>query len=633
MRALVICFLAFGVVLGPTMARTSGGDDGAGKGTPAPVSDTSTAKAKAGDTSATPAKNDAPAKPAASSMENELQQLRDLLEAQAKQLQIENDELKAQREKMESLEAELKAVSAPASTSVGTAGLAATPTTAVAGNSANTASAIGFVENQEKKGDDSSVSIRFKGITITPGGFLAAETVFRNKAIGADINTPFNSVPFPGNANSQTTEFNATGRQSRISMLAEGKLDSTRLTGYVETDFLSAGITSNDNESNSYTLRVRQAWGQAKMENGWSFTGGQMWSLLTETKHGVDNRTEALPLTIDPQYTVGFSWARQYGFRVAKSFGDMLTLAASVEDANTTLTAHGQSNNFVIGSYGVSSGLYNPTANYAYNKLPDFVFKAAVDPHFGHFEVFGIVSTFRDRIYPCATASSTAPCSLDATIVAPSALGASNDGRVGGGIGANGRISLLDKKLDLGLHFFGGDGTGRYGTGSLSDVTVRPDGTLALIRNYQALGKIEVHPTPKLDVYAYVGGEYEQRTAYLNSAGKGVGYGSPLLPNFGCDTETVPGTATSTPNGVGGTNGFIPGALANCTGDTRNLIEGTFGFWYRVYSGPKGRIQWGPQYSYIVRNTWAGTGATAGTFTAPHGIDNMFFTSFRYYLP
>jgi hypothetical protein len=630
MRVLAICFLAFGVVMGPAMARTSGADDGTGKA--APTSDTA-AKGNADDTSAAKPKSDAPAKSAASTLENELQQLRDLLEAQAKQLQIQNDELKEQREKMESLEAELKTVSAPALAAVSTAGLAAAPATAVAGNNANATSAIGFVENQDRKDDDSSVSIRFKGITITPGGFLAAETVFRNKAIGADINTPFTSVPFPGNANSQTTEFNATGRQSRVSMLAEGKLASTRLTGYLETDFLGTGITSNNNESDSYVLRFRQAWGQAKMENGWSFTGGQMWSLVTETKHGVDNRTEALPLTIDPAYTVGFSWARQYGFRVAKSFGDMLTLAASVEEAATTLTAHGQSNNFVIGSYGVSGGLYNPTANYAYSKLPDFVFKAALDPHFGHFEVFGLVSTFRDRIYPCATASSTAPCSIDTTIVAPSAVGANNDGRVGGGIGANGRVSLLAKRLDLGIHFLGGDGIGRYGTGSLSDVTVRPDGTLALIRNYQALGTIEVHPTPKLDVYFNVGGEYNQRTAYLNSAGKGVGYGSPLFANSGCNTETVPGTATSTPNGVGGTNGYIPGALVNCTGDTRNIIEGTFGFWYRVYAGPKGRIQWGPQYSYVVRNTWYGTGATAGTFAAPHGIDNMFFTSFRYYLP
>ena len=75
------------------------------------------------------------------------------------------------------------------------------------------------------------------------------------------------------------------------------------MTGYVETDFLSAGVTSNNNQSNSYTLRQRQVWGQAALNNGWSFTGGQMWSLVTETKMGEDNRTEALPMTIDPQYT------------------------------------------------------------------------------------------------------------------------------------------------------------------------------------------------------------------------------------------------------------------------------------------------------------------------------------------
>ena len=56
------------------------------------------------------------------------------------------------------------------------------------------------------------------------------------------------------------------------------------MTGYVEADFLGAGITSNNNQSNSYVLRQRQVWGQAALHNGWTFTGGQMWSLVTETK-------------------------------------------------------------------------------------------------------------------------------------------------------------------------------------------------------------------------------------------------------------------------------------------------------------------------------------------------------------
>ena len=49
-----------------------------------------------------------------------------------------------------------------------------------------------------------------------------------------------------------------------------------------------------------------------------------------------------------------------------------------------------------------------------------------------------------------------------------------------------------------------------------------------------------------------------------------------------------------------------PALLQNCTGDTRNLIEGTVSFWYRFYKGPKGTMQFGMQYSNYVRNTWRG---------------------------
>ena len=175
-------------------------------------------------------------------------------------------------------------------------------------------------------------------------------------------------------------------------MLVEGKLNTAKLTGYYESDFLSAAVTSNNNQSNSYTLRLRQAWAQAALNSGWSFTGGQMWSLVTETKKGVENRSEALPMTIDPQYTVGFSWARQYGFRVAKNLGNKAWLAFSVEDSQETIGGHGSTTNFLLGQQGASGGLYNPTANYSYNPSPDFIGKLAFEPGWGHFEVFGIWS-------------------------------------------------------------------------------------------------------------------------------------------------------------------------------------------------------------------------------------------------
>ena len=78
---------------------------------------------------------------------------------------------------------------------------------------------------------------------------------------------------------------------------------------------------------------------------------------------------------------------------------------------------------------------------------------------------------------------------------------------------------MVNKKIDAGIHFLGGDGIGRYGSVGLSDVTTRPNGTLALIRNYQALATLQFHPVPKLDIYMNVGGEYAERTAYNKTVG------------------------------------------------------------------------------------------------------------------
>ena len=509
---------------------------------------------------------------------------------------------------------------------------------------------------QQPKAADGDIehplAIRFKGITITPGGFVAAETVWRGHALGSDINTPFNSVPFNGADATHLSEFFGSGRQSRISSLAEAKLGNANLNGYYEADFLSAGITSNNNESNSYTLRQRQAWGQAALNNGWTFTGGQMWSLVTETRQGVENRTEATPLTIDPQYNVGFSWARQYGFRVSKNFGNSMWWALSVENSQATLGGHAVSgqNNFVLGSQGASGGLYNPTANYSFNPAPDFITKFVFQPaHLGHYEAFAMVSDFRDRIYPCGgTITATngvlpppVPCGSGNI---PNASGAYNNSKIGGGAGVNARGTLAGH-FDLGIHLFAGDGIGRYGSAGLPDVIARPDGVLVPVRNYQALGTIEYH-SKRLDLYTNLGLEYGARTAYT-FAGKGAGYGSPLFTNAGCNIEGPPSSTTtnvntpgSTPGTTGSgtipvtgptgtplTPGFNTSNPSNCTGDTRSIIEGTIGFWYRFYNGPKGRLQWGPQYSYIDRNTWFGVGGN------PNATENMFFTSFRYYLP
>jgi hypothetical protein len=504
-------------------------------------------------------------------------------------------------------------------------------------NSTSVALSLQETQTNLRSSLESPMALHYKGITITPGGFLAAETVYRQHALASDINTPFNSVPYAGASQNSLSEFFGSGRQSRVSLLAEGQLDSVKLSGYFEADFLTTGVTSNNNQSNSYGLRQRQVWAQAALKNGWSFTGGQMWSLVTETKKGLDNRTEAPPMVIDPAYNVGFSWARQYGFRVTKDFGDKVWLGFSVENPQSTVGGHGASNNFLIGAQGTSSGLYNPTANYSFNATPDFIVKAAFEPGFGHYEVFGIVSDFRDRIFPCFAATSSAPCAGGSS---NPASGAFNNSSIGTGIGANARVSTLNKHLDLGLHFLGGRGIGRYGASGLSDLTVRPDGVLVPIKNFQSLATMEAH-SKRLDVYVNVGGEYSSRAAFLNG-GSAVGYGSTLFDDSGCSKETAPGATTITvvtstgtatipvPGSAGTplTGGFNPGGLSKCSGDTKNLIEATAGFWYRFYKGPKGTLQWGPQYSWIGRYGWSDKNGLN-----PQAKDNMFFTSFRYYLP
>jgi hypothetical protein len=235
-------------------------------------------------------------------------------------------------------------------------------------------------------------------------------------------------------------------------------------------------------------------------------------------------------------------------------------------------------------------------------------------------------------------------CAQAPTATTPTATGAFNDSRTGGGGGASAKVPLFAKKLDVGLKVVGGSGIGRYGSAQLPDATARPDGTLALLKSGQWLGGLEFHPNPKLDVYAYFGQEYAGRAAYtgyqsvkftttsvtganpgdpvgtattVTTSTTGIGgYGSPFANNSGCSTETTP-TGTGTP-GTGGT----------CAGDIRAISEGSFGFWHKVYTGPKGGIRWGIQYSYLTKSGWSGNNGIA-----PKAVDNMLFTSFRYYIP
>lgn len=486
---------------------------------------------------------------------------------------------------------------------------------------------------------ESPTVIHYKGVKITPVAFFAAEGVYRQKSLNSDINTPFNSIPYSGANEAHVSEFNFTGRQSRLGGLFEGDAGKFKLSGYFESDFLSAGTTSNDNQSNSYTLRVRQIWGKVETKSGFAITGGQTWSLVTEDGKSTNARTEKLPMTVDSQYVVGYSWARQPGVRLQQQLGNSflgaaVTFAVAVENGQIqSYNATNAPTNFFFAGPGQTGGLYNNggfsgAQNYTNNVAPDVITKVAFDFPHSHFEVGGLARFFRDRIYP-------APGSAANGIPATPGAAPFNDTVVGGGGFASGRVST--KYIDFAAAGMVGDGTGRYGSVQLADTTVHPNGTLEPIRNAHGLLSIETHPAPKLDIFGYYGGEYAQRTVYATgvTATPFTGYAPINVNDTGCNTEVAVVVA--------GVSGSI--APANCAANTRYIQEGVVGFIYRALVSPKyGRLQYEATYSYLTRSAWTGltraavaaTGATpavTATYGSPYAVDPMVHVSMRYYIP
>jgi hypothetical protein len=454
--------------------------------------------------------------------------------------------------------------------------------------------------NSSVRAQDTASALRYKGLTLTPVGFIAAEALWRSRNITADVPSAYNAIPFDGTSAAALSEFRATSRQSRFGVLAQGKENGNAITGLMEMDFLGVGIASTSNETNSYVVRIRQAWASLTTANKLTFAGGQMWSLLTTNKTGMLPRSEDAPMTIEAQFVPGFNWARQTAFRVVQS-GDVASVGVALEGAQTTFSSRNTPANVLVGQPG--GGFLNSAANYSIDPTPDLIAKVAIDPKgWGHWEVKGIARAMRDRfVDPTSTSGGTR--NLNTTGLAV-------------GIGSYVPV-VVDKRtvVDIGLSALYGKGIGRYGTSQLPDATIDADGSLKPITAAHALLSVETHPTSQLDVYGYGGVEYEDRADFVTPAGKGGGYGSPLNGNAGCTAETPPAGP------------FIPASAAPCNADTRNIYQGTLGFWYRFYKGSSGTVQWGLQFSHTVRTTWAGLGSQ------PQGSENMVFSSFRFVLP
>ncbi len=464
------------------------------------------------------------------------------------------------------------------------------------------------------KAPTSAVSDKVK---ITVGGFVAAESVWRQRNEVADIGSSFGGIPYPFSPLYNENEFHGSARQSRISLLAEGQIDpAQKLSGYFEMDFLGAGTTSNFNQSDSWAPRLRH--GYASYDNSdWGFhvLAGQSWSLLTQDQTGITPRKENIPLTIDASYVVGFNYTRNWQIRLVKDFGPALSFGVSVENpasivaASTATAPAGTGGSFASGGLvnGVVTNFSNTGSSFlstvpvTTDQAPDVIEKAAFDPGWGHYEAVALQRFFNDSTLTCAVG----PClSGSAT-----QFGTTSDkSAFGWGVGGSALMPVVAKYLDLTGSVLYGQGIGRYGAGQLADVTVGPDGSLKPLTGLTAMVGLIGHPTEGLDVYAY-GGLEQVDASFSNSGTTLLGFGNPGFSNVGCTVTTPSSFSGTTPS--------------NCIANNHRLEEVTVGFWQNLYKGDYGRVAAGAQYEYIRREAFAGVGG------APSTDDNIVMTSLR----
>ena len=458
-------------------------------------------------------------------------------------------------------------------------------------------------------------------VTVTLGGYITADMVYRSRNDVDDIQSNFNAgIPERYSPLYHESEYHLSARTSRLTGLVTANPDeATKLRAYVSVDFQGGAPTSNYNQSNSWVPRLREAWASYdRADWGFEILGGQAWSLLTMDRVGMDPLNVNPPQTVDPNYLPGFTYARQAQLRFMKTFNDgQYRVAVSFENPATiyggtaipsSLGTLNTSNpgvgidatgsnatTSVVSTVTTAGGKTTTTTanvltpgNISDDIAPDIIVKATADYDRAHLEAFGVERVFHDRLSQLGTGQSNT--------------------LFGGGGGAAALIRVIPKLLDFQISGLAGRGISRYDPTQLPDASIGSHGQPVSLPGYEALAGLIGHPTPAVDMYGYIGTD-QVSARYFNNTVKGVttgyGYGNPLFNNKGCEIELSP--------------------ASTCAANTSGVVQGTVGAWYRILKGPYGTLQTGFQYSYTRRFVFQGLGPT------PQTDDNMVFLSFRYF--
>lgn len=444
--------------------------------------------------------------------------------------------------------------------------------------------------------DKNNPTFRLGGVTVTLGGFTDVTGLYRSRNETAGTGTTWNSIPFSNSQNAHLSEARGTSQISRFSLLAQGHpSDTSTVAGYAELDLNASGTSSNSQESNSYVPRQRQIYATYDdTKYGIHVLAGQAWSFLTPETVGMVPRKEQIPLVIDTNYLPGFTWTRNAQLRVDKDFGGKYWIGASLEAPQTNYSFQtasgtvlplqaGQKVGGTIDYNNLGSGQLNSTTNYSVDSYPDIIVKAAADPGYGHYEAYGLGRFMKDRV---------------------SFIGAGNTRQTfAGGVGGATTIPILPHYLDFTGDALAGYGVGRYGSGQLPDATFKANGSPAPLPELITMIGLIGHPIKAVDVYGYAGMEQIGRKTF--TAGTTTdGYGGSNVNNSGCRTELS--------------------AATTCGAQTRSLVNGSVGAWWRFLHGGYGTMLAGAEYSYTKRIAFHGVGGT------PKTDENAVFVSLRY---
>jgi hypothetical protein len=452
------------------------------------------------------------------------------------------------------------------------------------------------------------------------GSFLELDGVVRqhNEVSDGASDPPFGSpgIPLQNSALYNEREYRLSAQQSRIALKVTGDIDPNQhLKGYYEMDFLGASTDANNRESNSFTPRIRQVYGEYDNDTyGFHVAAGQAWSLMTQNKTGMLPGTENIPTTIDAQYVVGFDWLRNPQLRFVQEWNKVASFGLSIEQPAAVFPGSPSAATVSppapvvtsINNTCTGASHLNATTTCSNDVAPDFIEKVALDPGWGHYEILGLERFFSDEI-----ANAAVPNSWSQKVT------------FGWGVGGSALLPVIPKLLDLQGSILYGQGIGRYTSSQLPDAVVGPTGALTPITALSFLVGAVAHPIAGNDIYAYYGEDRTNANSWTVAGTQG-GWGNPNFVNNGCVTQNL----------TGGTLGAFntPIAGATCAFDVQKAQEFTIGFWQDVYQGPIGRVRAGAQYEYVRLTAFPGVPTGAGTPNQGLTVDNnIAFLSLRYY--